>query len=111
MKFKKGHRVIVNLTEEFLDTVGYFDDSTEPGNYTGTVVATTLTQVRKTDVISEEDYDKRYPIIVVLDEDIFAEDEDKYMTFTKAGMFYVEIDQEDYDPTIRLVRLLKRTML
>ena len=41
----------------------------------------------------------------------FAEDEDKYMTFTKAGMFYVEIDQEDYDPTIRLVRLLKRTML
>ena len=111
MKFKKGHRVIVNLTEEFLDTAGYFDASTEPGNYTGTVVATTITQVRKTDVISEEDYDKTYPIIVVLDEDIFTEDEDKYMTFTKAGTFYEEIDQEDYDPTIRLVRLLKRTML
>ena len=111
MKFKKGDRVVVNLTEEFLETVGYFDSSTEPGNYTGTVVATTLTQARKTDGISEEDYDKTYPIIVVLDENIFAEDEDKYMTFTKAGTFYVEIDQEDYDPTIRLVRLLKRTML
>ena len=45
------------------------------------------------------------------DKDIFTEDEDKYMTFTKEGTFYVEIDQEDYDPTIRLVRLLKRTML
>ena len=111
MKFKKGNRVVVNLTEEFLETVGYFDSSTEPGNYTGTVVATNLTQVRKTDVISEEDYDKTYPIIVVLDEDIFAEDEDKYMTFAKTGTFYLEIDQEDYDPTIRLVRLLKRTML
>ena len=111
MKFKKGHRVIVNLTEEFLQTVEYFDSSIEPGNYTGTVVATTLTQARKTDAIFEEHYDKTYPIIVVLDEDIFAKDEDKYMTFTKAGTFYVEIDQEDYDPTIRLVRLLKRTML
>ena len=111
MKFKKGHRVIVNLTEEFLDAVGYFDASTEPGNYTGTVVATTITQVRKTDVISEEDYDKTYPIIVVLDEDIFAEDEDKYMTFAKTGTFYLEIDQEDYDPTIRLVRILKRKQL
>ena len=111
MKFKKGHRVIVNLTEEFLDTVGYFDASTEPGNYTGTVVATTLTQVRKTDGISEEDYDKTYPIIVVLDEDIFAEDEDKYMTFAETGTFYLEIDQEDYDPTIRLVRILKRKQL
>ena len=111
MKFKKGHRVVINLTEEFLETVGYFDSSTEPGNYTGTVVATTLTQARKTDVISEEGYDKTYPIIVVPDEDIFAEDEDKYMTFAKAGTFYSEIDQEDYDPTIRLVRILKRKQL
>ena len=111
MKFKKGRRVVVNLTEEFLETVGYFNSSIEPGNYTGTVVATNLTQVRKTDVISEGDYDKTYPIIVILDKDIFAEDEDKYMTFTKAGTFYVEIDQEDYDPTIRLVRILKRKQL
>ena len=104
MKFKKGHRVVVNLTKEFLETVGYFDSSIEPGNYTGTVVATTLTQARKTDVISEEHYDKTYPIIVV-------QDEDKYMTFAKAGTFYLEIDQEDYDPTIRLVRILKRKQL
>ena len=111
MKFKKGDRVVVNLTEEFLETVGYFDSSIEPGNYTGTVIATTLTQARKTDVISEENYDKTYPIIVVPDEDIFAEDEDKYMTFAKAGTFYLEIDQEDYDPTIRLVKILKRKQL
>ena len=50
-------------------------------------------------------------IIVVPDEDIFAEDEDKYMTFAKTGTFYLEIDQEDYDPTIRLVRILKRKQL
>ena len=111
MKFKKGHRIIVNLTEEFLETVGYFDSSTEPGNYTGTVIATTITQARKEEVISKEDYDKTYPIVVVLDEDIFAEDEDKYMTFTKAGTFYPEIDQDYYDHTICLVKLLKRKNL